>query len=122
METSILPEMIDVSTLQTWDQANLSVDEEKTAKLANPNLESNAIGEGGKRESPFQIDSSINAKISLFRGDPLALQVDAVVNATSEQFNDRSLLTRRIMQLAGPELPPAIARLEGCRTGEVCAM
>lgn len=34
-------------------------------------------------------------------GDQLALEADAVVNATSEQFNDRSAFTRRLAALAG---------------------
>jgi hypothetical protein len=39
--------------------------------------------------------------------------VDAVVNATSEQFNDRSHFTRKLATLAGEELGAAISRLEG---------
>lgn len=71
-----------------------------------------------KRVSPFVVDKELNERVSLWKGDMLALDVDAIVNATSEQFNDRSVLSRRVMQLAGPELGPAIQRLEGCRTGE----
>ncbi len=70
------------------------------------------------RPSPFVVDRELNDKICIWNGDQLALEVDAVVNATSEQFNDRSAFTRRLSALAGDELSVAVARLDGCRTGE----
>ncbi len=70
------------------------------------------------RPSPFPVDAELNDRISVWLGDQLALPVDAVVNATSEQFNDRTFFTKRLATLSGPELGAAIARLDGCRTGE----
>jgi O-acetyl-ADP-ribose deacetylase (regulator of RNase III) len=75
-------------------------------------------GNDAARSSPFPVDPELNDRFSLWQGDQLALEVDAVVNATSEQFNDRSFFTKRLATLAGPDLGTAIARLDGCRTGE----
>jgi hypothetical protein len=71
-----------------------------------------------ERESPFVVDPALNACVSIWKGDLLALEVDGVLNATSEQFSDRTLQGKRIASLAGPELAVAISRLDGCRTGE----
>ena len=70
------------------------------------------------RESSFIVDAELNERVSIWKGDLLSLEVDGVLNATSEQFSDRTVQGKRIAQLAGPELTVAISRLEGCRTGE----
>lgn len=43
--------------------------------------------------------------------------MDAVVNPTNESLNDRSRLSLRMHEAAGPELRAEMAKLEGCRTG-----
>lgn len=76
------------------------------------------VDESAVRTSPFVVDPQLNSLISIWLGDQLALEVDAVVNATSEQLNDRSVFSRRLAAIAGEELGAAITRLDGCRTGE----
>ena len=127
MKASELPDPLPFEDLPVWG------DDTSAKHLAPPT----ATGEdpGPIR---FSVDEALNRKVCLWRGDQLALRCDVVVNATSEQFSDRSPLTRRIMTLAGEGEPPqqrggflfssfftpsqelsaAIARLDGCRTGE----
>jgi O-acetyl-ADP-ribose deacetylase (regulator of RNase III) len=99
-----LPPLVKLDTIQKWSAAPvISASDSNTAP---------------EHASPFVIDAELNEKIAIWKGDQLSLEVDGVVNATSEQFNDISYTTKRIARLAGEELNSAIARLDGCRTGE----
>ena len=55
-------------------------------------------------ESPFDCRDDLNAKIALWKGDLVALEVDAIVNTTNERLIDRSGLANRIHHYAGPGL------------------
>ncbi|KAF5745440.1 appr-1-p processing enzyme family protein [Tripterygium wilfordii] len=77
---------------------------------------SEAGGSGNWMVSRFPMDHEINSKIYLWRGHPWNLEVDAVVNSTSENL-DEAHSSPGLHAAAGPGLAEECATLGGCRTG-----
>jgi O-acetyl-ADP-ribose deacetylase (regulator of RNase III) len=84
--------------------------------------ESDVIGASGNKVhdvSPFPVNQKINSKIALFAGDITLLDCEAIVNTTNESFSDRSPISARIYQKAGPAMRMYLKEtLKFCRTGE----
>ncbi|KAK9750710.1 hypothetical protein RND81_02G215900 [Saponaria officinalis] len=66
--------------------------------------------------SKFPVDPEINSRIYLWRGHPWNIEVDAVVNSTSENL-DEAHSSAGLHAAAGPGLAEECATLGGCRTG-----
>ncbi|XP_047149925.1 protein GDAP2 homolog isoform X2 [Vigna umbellata] len=73
-------------------------------------------GDGSESVSKFPVDSEVNSKIYLWRGNPWSLEVDAVVNSTNENM-DEAHSSPGLHDAAGPDLAEECATLGGCRTG-----
>ncbi|WVZ24639.1 hypothetical protein V8G54_003183 [Vigna mungo] len=73
-------------------------------------------GDGSESVSKFPVDSEVNSKIYLWRGNPWNLEVDAVVNSTNENM-DEAHSSPGLHDAAGPDLAEECATLGGCRTG-----
>ncbi|XP_031783736.1 protein GDAP2 homolog [Nasonia vitripennis] len=70
--------------------------------------------------SPFPCQPTLNNKIAIWTGDMTVLQLDAIVNSTSETMDDNSPMCQRIFARAGPGLKKEIYNeVKECRTGEV---
>lgn len=68
----------------------------------------------------FEVDHSINSSIALWRGNPLALEVDALVHSTNERLERCTRLSDELYRQAGPELSKCLFnRVRHCPTGSV---
>ena len=88
--------------------------------MAGNGAEVNGEGISGGEipETPFPVAPKINSKISFWKGDLCGLAVKAIVNTTNERLTDRSGVSGRIFNLAGPELTRECRDSEGCHTGD----
>lgn len=75
--------------------------------------------EDGKPATPFPVNETINRKLFLFDGDLCSMEVDVVVNFTSEKYNEQNGPSGRILALGGPDLQEELDTLDKCRSGEV---
>ncbi|KAH9626157.1 hypothetical protein KSS87_017681 [Heliosperma pusillum] len=66
--------------------------------------------------SRFPVDHEINSRLYLWRGHPWNMEVDAVVNSTSENL-DEAHSSPGLHAAAGSGLAEECAALGGCRTG-----
>ncbi|CAK4675597.1 hypothetical protein LEN26_011562 [Aphanomyces euteiches] len=71
--------------------------------------------------APFQLNPGLNAKIALWKGAHWTLQVDAIVNPTSESLLDDSGVSGEILEAAGGEIYVEIQAAGSCRTGDAVA-
>jgi O-acetyl-ADP-ribose deacetylase (regulator of RNase III) len=71
-----------------------------------------------KSRSPFPVNHKINSQIKLWRGDIWNLEVDVLVNSTTEALKEKSGLAYEIFSRAGPKLLEELISLGGCKTGE----
>ncbi|GJP29445.1 hypothetical protein CLOM_g16706 [Closterium sp. NIES-68] len=85
--------------------------------LTERGMELRGRGRGSGGSAKFPVSAELNAKIYVWRGWPWALEVDAVVNSTSEAL-DPAFSTPGLHDDAGPGLAEECAALGGCRTGE----
>ncbi|CAI5963715.1 unnamed protein product [Closterium sp. NIES-64] len=85
--------------------------------LSAHGLELRGRGRGSGGAPKFPVNAELNAKVYVWRGAPWALEVDAVVNSTSESL-DPALSSPGLHDEAGPGLAEECATLGGCRTGE----
>lgn len=69
------------------------------------------------QDSLFPFSSAINDKISIWRGDMILLEVDAIVNATNERLVCGEGLDAAIHEAAGPELTHFNETFGGCPVG-----
>lgn len=72
-----------------------------------------------EKKSPFPWRNDLNSKIVLWNGDITELSVHAVVHSTNEKMTDRSPVTEKLFQKAGPKFQADIKNnIKVCKTGE----
>lgn len=73
----------------------------------------------GSTAAPFEVDERLNAKIFLYEGDPLALDVDAMVAPSATGYTaGSSVVFGRVLGMGGLDLREDIKYLEKCPSGE----
>jgi O-acetyl-ADP-ribose deacetylase (regulator of RNase III) len=97
-------EATDIESLRTWQS-----EAEDTAPVAD------------NASLVFPVDPELNAQVYLYEGKIWSLRIDSILNTTNEGMSDRSGVSGKILQHAGPQLEDEIYQTEGCRTGE-CRM
>ena len=70
---------------------------------------------------PFPVNEELNFKLALWQGDLTKLKVDAIVNCSNEDLNERSGVSGQLFAAAGPQLEEACSKLGGCAPGDVKA-
>eukprot|EP00040_Diaphanoeca_grandis_P023166 m.125620 g.125620 ORF g.125620 m.125620 type:complete len:508 (-) comp29142_c0_seq1:88-1611(-) len=88
---------------------------------SEPTLQVSANPDVGGDETlcPFPFDEALNDKICIWDGDVVKLRADAIVNSTNEGLNEKTELSTRLHEVAGPELRAECDALGNCRTGDV---
>ena len=71
--------------------------------------------------TPYTINEELNFKIALWQGDITKLHVDAIINCTNEDLNERAGVSGQIFAAAGPQMEEACAKLGGCPPGDAKA-
>ena len=66
----------------------------------------------------FEVNNDINSKASLCRGDIAKINVDAIVNATSETVTSEGGINGAIHEAAGPGLLCECQKLNACEIGD----
>ena len=66
----------------------------------------------------FEVNSSINLKVSPCQGDITKLNVDAIVNSVIKTLTGGGSIRGAIRKAAGPGLLDECQKLNGCKTGE----
>ncbi|KAL4159902.1 hypothetical protein PRNP1_000475 [Phytophthora ramorum] len=101
MEVSVALE-----SLARWDSATAPSSTDVQDPLSTPDA------------APFAVNSSLNAKISLWRGPLHRLRVDAVVHSTCESMRESEGEFAKLLKAAGPEIAVECAAAGACRTGD----
>ncbi|XP_014255616.1 protein GDAP2 homolog isoform X1 [Cimex lectularius] len=100
--------IINISSLKTWADTDPII--APTHYNINANYDS----------SPYPVNQALNKKIVFWEGDITQLRVDALVHSTNETFDDRSTLSDRIFNKAGPGLKNELFEsVQECKTGQV---
>ena len=66
----------------------------------------------------LEINNDVNSKVSLCQGDITEINVDAIVNATSEALITEGGSDRAIYEAEGPGLLHGCQKLNACETGD----
>lgn len=70
------------------------------------------------KTSRFPCKKRVTDKIYVGVGEIWRVNLDCIVNTTSENFSERGGVSAGIFENAGPQLAEECSTLEGCRTGE----
>eukprot|EP00042_Codosiga_hollandica_P032047 m.198779 g.198779 ORF g.198779 m.198779 type:complete len:508 (+) comp53794_c0_seq1:88-1611(+) len=101
-------------TLPTWAASKTDAMDSATASsTASPTATTAPV------RSPFIFDPRINAKVSLWTGEVSSLMIEAIVNSTNENLDERGPMSMKIFEQAGPELKVECRSLGAFKTGEV---
>jgi O-acetyl-ADP-ribose deacetylase (regulator of RNase III) len=107
---SSAPQIIETNQLKLWSQISA-----RDFQDWNPMESEEKI----HKSSPFEYCPEINSKVCLWFGDITQLAVNAIVNSTNEQFNERSLLNERVLSKGGQQLRDFVhQKLRICKTGD----
>ena len=102
---------VEVDGLQRWGEVAPPATE---FDLAETLLDNTAT-------TPFVMNEELNFRVALWQGDVTSLKVDAVVNCSNEDLNERAGVSGQIFVAAGPQMEEACTRLGGCPPGEAKA-
>eukprot|EP00106_Octopus_bimaculoides_P006839 XP_014774281.1 PREDICTED: protein GDAP2 homolog [Octopus bimaculoides] len=98
-------DVVDIADLTRWNFTQLLTDDEEKPEDVN--------------KSHFPCRNDLNAKLILWKGDMLQLNVHAVVHPTNENFSEKYALTAHLLKEAGPDMLTDInTNIRGFKTGE----
>ncbi|KAF0687636.1 Aste57867_20620 [Aphanomyces stellatus] len=107
------PDAVQPTSLCRWSSGSSTRE-----KLLSPEIDATTDDDS---QVHFRVDAALNAKVALWKGAIWTLEVDAIVNPTSESLADDNEVSGEILNAAGDEIYVEISATGSCRTGDAVA-
>ncbi|KAL4233352.1 Ganglioside-induced differentiation-associated protein 2 [Mactra antiquata] len=103
--------VVHVETLTRWNLTQLP--------LVTEDEDNDDCNQVETKVSPFPWRNDLNNKIVLWKGDITELSVHAIVHSTNEKLSDKTYVTQKLFQKAGPKFEADVrSNIRVCKTGE----